>query len=400
MNGDYFCYPFTIKGNIPCFVPLQQPVRCARVLIEQGVFVTIFRYFAKEILTALSALTSILLLIFLSNQFVHYLTRAAEGQFPAVIVMRLMMLEIPNLLGLLLPLGLFIAILIAYGRMYAESEMTVLEACGFSQMQLISMTMILAAFVTAIVAVLVLWLSPMISADRDRLLTGGGAAALIATIIPGRFQEISSGKRVLYVEQVKRDRERASNIFLAEQQKSTAGQNNWNVVTAHSASVEVDKKTGQQFVVLHNGNEYSGIPGNKDFRIISFDRYVARVPQPKPEVNNKARALPTSNLWHGGGDRKKAAELQWRLSVPIMTLVLALLAVPMSRVNPRQGKFAKLLPSIIIYIVYANLMFISRDWLASGKIPLWLGMWWLHVLVLLLALVLIAAHQWRGFFKR
>ncbi len=364
---------------------------------------TIFRYFAKEILTALSALTSILLLIFLSNQLVHYLARAAEGQFPAVIVMRLMMLEIPNLLGLLLPLGLFVAILIAYGRMYAESEMTVLEACGFSQTQLITMTMILAGSVTVIVAVLVLWLSPKIAADRDQLLTGGGPAALIEAIIPGRFQELSGGKRVLYVEQVKRDRNSANNIFLAEQQKAEIGQpgNNWNVVSAHSASLDIDKKTGQQFVVLHDGNEYSGIPGNKDFRIINFNRYVVRVPQPKPEVNKKDRAMPTASLWQlASNDRGKAAELQWRLSVPIMTLVLALLAVPMSRVNPRQGKFAKLLPSVIIYIIYANLMFISRDWLARGKIPIWLGMWWLHVLVLLLALVLIAKHQWRGLFRR
>lgn len=365
---------------------------------------TIFRYLAKEIFTALAALTTILLLIFLSNQFVHYLTRAAEGQFPGFVVLRLMMLEIPNLLGLLLPLGLFIAILIAYGRLYAESEMTVLEACGFSQNKLIGITMILASVVAAIVAVLMLWLSPIISADRDRLLTsGGGPSMLIDTIVPGRFREVSGGKRVFYVEQVARDRDSADNIFLAEQAQAKPGQpaaSAWNVVSAKSASVETDKKTGEEFVVLHKGNQYSGIPGQKDFRIVKFDRYVARLPRPKPTIRKKERAMPTAQLWPFNNDPRKAAELQWRLSVPLMVLVLALLAVPMSRVNPRQGKFAKLLPSIIIYIIYANLMFIGRNWVARGKLPIWLGMWWLHAAVLLIALALIFAPKCRGLFKR
>jgi len=135
----------------------------------------ILRYFAKEVISTLSALTTILLLVFLSNQFVHYLMRAADGKFPGWVVMKLMMLEIPNLLGLLLPLGLFIALLLVYGRFYADNEMTVLEACGFSQARLLAITFCLASSVAAIIAVLMLWLSPKITLARDHILTGGGA---------------------------------------------------------------------------------------------------------------------------------------------------------------------------------------------------------------------------------
>jgi lipopolysaccharide export system permease protein len=92
-------------------------------------------------------------------------------------------------------------------------------------------------------------------------------------------------------------------------------------------------------------------------------------------------------------DLKKAAELQWRFSVPLMLLTLTLVAVPLSRVNPRSGKYAKLLPAIVVYIIYANFMFVARDWVASGKIPPWLGMWWLHIAVALLGLFLIYRSQ-------
>ena len=99
-------------------------------------------------------------------------------------------------------------------------------------------------------------------------------------------------------------------------------------------------------------------------------------------------------LWPlNNADPQKAAELQWRLSIPLMVFTLTLVAVPLSRVNPRSGKFAKLLPAVIIYIFYANFMFIARNATASGKIPLWIGMWWIHLLVVFFGLLLIWRNQ-------
>ena len=114
--------------------------------------VLIFRYLFKEIFITLVALTTILLFIFMSNQFVQYLNRAVGGQIPAVMLMKLMMLELPTLMGLLLPLGFYVAILVAYGRLYADSEMTVLQACGYGPTQLFWHTLTMAILVAGLVA--------------------------------------------------------------------------------------------------------------------------------------------------------------------------------------------------------------------------------------------------------
>lgn len=365
----------------------------------------IFRYLTREICLTLAALVSILLVIFLSNQFVRYLARMAGGQMPGAVVFQLLMLEMPNLLGLLLPLALFIAILLAYGRLYAENEMTVLSACGFSQKQLLTVTMIVASLVTVIVAGVALWLGPIIAKDRDYLLTSGGAAVMIETIVPGRFRYIPGGNKVFYVEKMTRDHAQSEFVFLAERRKQEGvGLPGWDIVVAkrgyfikENASSEV---AGSESLVLEQGRQYQGAPGKK-YQIVKFDKYTARLPQGQPRVRYEENVLPTSKLWPiNNTDIIKAAELQWRLSVPLMTLLLAFLAVPLSRVKPRQGKYAKLLPSILIFMVYANMIFVARDWVRAGKVSTIIGVWWVHGLVLLLALCLFFSTPLKALLQR
>jgi lipopolysaccharide export system permease protein len=357
--------------------------------------VIIFRYLAKEIITTLAGLTSVLMLIFMSNQFVHYLNRAASGRFPGVVVFKLMMLEIPNLLGLLLPLGFFVAILVAYGRLYADNEMTVMQACGYSPKKLLIHTLSLALFLFFIVMGLMLWVAPEIATGRAQFLSSSGIQALIQTIVPQRFKAISGGSRVFYVQSMSRDHERAKNIFLAEKSKRK-GDESWNILWADNAYSEQDDATNEQYIVLKQGREYEGVPGKADFKVSSFSEYKARLPHANVSLKSDVRTAKTKVLWPiNNKNKEKAAEIQWRLSVPIMVITLTLIAVPLSRVNPRQGKYAKLLPALIIYILYANMMFVGRDWIINGVIPTWLGLWWLHGTAALIGIGLIIHQQVR-----
>lgn len=350
------------------------------------------RYLAKEVITTLAALTTIILLIFLSNQFVQYLSRSAGGSLPGIVVLKLMMLEIPNLSGLLLPLGLYMALLVAYGRLYAESEMIVLQACGYTQRQLIITTIGLSVIVALITGVLMIWASPIISRDRQQLIKGGGVSALIQVIVPQRFTELNQGKRVFYVSEMSRDHTQAEGIFLAQQEEKDSS--HWEITWADKGFTEENKK-GAQFVVLENGHGYKGTPGEGDFQVLSFKKYKVRLPQSdtqafKDEISN----TPTAELFpFNNKDPEKAAELQWRFSIPLMALTLGLLAIPLSKVEPRRGKLAKMLPAIIIYVVYANLMFVGRDWIIAKEIPTWVGLWWIHGAVFILALTLIIRSQ-------
>ena len=353
----------------------------------------IFRYLTKEVFLTLIALTAILTLIFMSNQFVQYLNRAASGNIPGVIIMKLMMLEMPNLMGLLLPLGFYIALLLAYGRLYAESEMTVMVACGYGPNQLLKHSFIMAIVVAIIVAGIMIWASPLIATERAKLLRSTGIKTLIQTIMPGRFHAINGGQQVFYVQSMSRDHTKAEQVFLA---KNTVQENRiqWDVLWADKAFAEVDPDTGEEYIVLQNGKEYQGIPGHADYQVAQFADYKSRLPHPIVRINEDIRTAKTFSLLPlNNPNLEKAAELQWRLSIPLMVLTLTLVAVPLSRVSPRTGKYAKLLPAIVIYILYANFMFVARDAIASGTIPLWIGMGWIHLSVIFLGLFLIWRNQ-------
>ncbi|MCP0914103.1 MULTISPECIES: LPS export ABC transporter permease LptF [Legionella] len=353
----------------------------------------IFRYLAKEVFVTLAGLTTILLLIFMSNQFMRYLTRAASGQIPAMFIMKLMMLELPNLMGLLLPLGFYVALLVAYGRLYAESEMTVLQACGYGPNQLLKHSLIMATVVAVLVLIIMIWASPVIAIERAKLLRTSGIQTLIKTIVPGRFRELPGGRQVFYVEEMNPAHTVAKNVFLAKLGEKD-GKQQWNILWADKAFAKTDAQTFEDYVVFEEGKAYQGIPGSADYEIAEFGNYEARLPHPVVALKNDIRTSDTASLLPlNNPDTRKAAELQWRLAVPLMVLTLTLVAVPLSRVNPRAGKFAKLLPAIVLYIIYANFIFVARDWLIVGKIPVWLGMWWLHLAVALLGLFLIWRNQ-------
>jgi lipopolysaccharide export system permease protein len=356
--------------------------------------VLIFRYLAKEVFTTLIALTAILLLIFMSNQFVQYLNRAASGRIPVMLVMKLMMLELPNMMGLLLPLGFYIALLVAYGRLYAESEMTVMQACGYGPRQLLQHSFIMATVVTVVVAGLMIWASPIISTERSILLRTTGIQTIIQTIVPGRFHAISGGKDVFYVAAMNREHTQAKHIFLARLVEKEGKGKEWSVVWADTAFAETEPHTYEDYLILKDGKAYQGLPGHADYQIAEFGRYKVRLPHPTAEIKSDLHTASTASLWPiTNSNLNKAVELQWRLSVPLMVLTLTMVGVPLSRVNPRSGKFARLLPAIVLYIVYANFMFVARDWLLSGKIPIWVGMWWLHALVALVGLLLFYRNQ-------
>jgi lipopolysaccharide export system permease protein len=355
--------------------------------------VLIFRYLAKEVFITLVSLTSLLLLIFMSNQFVQYLNRATNGQIPGMIVMKLMMLELPTLVGLIIPLGFFVAILLAYGRLYADSEMTVLQACGYGSSQLLKHSMIMALGVAIIVAIIMLWMSPTIATERTKLLRTVGVQTLVQTISSGRFRSLSNGP-VFYVESMNRSHSKAHNVFVARQVvKDNKFQ--WDVIWANKAFAETNNKTKEDYIVMEQGSAYQGTPGQADYQIAEFSHFKVRLPHPKISgLGSDIRTIDTLQLLPFiNSDRKKIAELQWRISMPLMVLTLTLWAVPLSRVNPRGGKYAKLLPAIVLYFIYANFMFMSRNWLITGKLPAWLGMWWLHFTVFILGLLFLRRNR-------
>ena len=360
----------------------------------------VFRYLCKEIYISLLAITGILLFVCLSNQFVSYITQAAAGELAISAVFKIMGIMIPFFLSFLLPLGLFLSILLVYGRMYVESEMTVLSACGFSHFQLVKATLILSLGVFIIVGYLALIVNPKVQEYRHQMLDEAGAQVILQTLMPGRFQATPDGKYVFYVKTISRDRKQMTDLFAAQYQedkKNKQSMSDWDILAADDGHVTVDPATGAEYVVTGKGHYYQGQPGGKQYQIVGFAQLGIRLVNQVMSKHLRSDSLPTSYLIsHSKHSRHSAAELEWRLSMPIAVIILVLLAVPLSRVKPKQGKFFQLVPAILLYVFYANLIGVTRQWIRKGELSPGVGMWWVHGLFLLLAIGLLL-HQfgWR-----
>lgn len=347
----------------------------------------IFRYLTRETYVTTLAVTGILLIIFISNQFVRYLGDAAIGRLTAQAVLQMMSIQVPLLLGLMLPLGLFLGILLSHGRLYVDNEMTILFACGVSRGQILSMSFFFAAFVSVIVALLMLWLEPKMAEYRDQIIAKAAVSSPLDKIIPGRFQKVGDDW-VLFVEKITKNRREMRNVFAAMIPNSQEVKKRFDVVYAEKAYQKIDSRTHAVFVVLGNGFRYVGRPGNNNYQIIKFAEYGIRIKSVTPSLEKLEEFMTTSELWRKRNTNiLAAAELQWRIAMPISVLILAFFASFMSEVKPRQGRYAKLVPAILFYIMYINFIFMAEAWIRKGRISPAIGMWWIHLLMLMIALV-------------
>lgn len=350
----------------------------------------IFKYLTKEVLNTLLATTFVLMLIFMSTQFVHYLGDAAfGGRYSAAIVFHIMVLQVPYLLGLLLPLGFYLAVLTSYGRLHADREMVVLNSCGYSDRNLLIHTFLMAGVVAIIVAVFTCWLAPYVAKAQKELVERAQSEPLIETIMPGRFYSLQNGQQIFYIQSISRDHKVLKNIFVATQTSRNQQRqgSHWSVISAKNG-YQMEKQ-GHQLIVS-NGYRYNGIPGDNNYQVQNFAKLNWLLPEQTVNYTKQPDVVPTSILLKENlANPDIAAELQWRFSMPLSVFLLTLLALPLSKVNPRQGKFAQFLPAVLIYIFYANMMFVGRSWIKSGTISPYIGLWWLHGILLMLALVIM-----------
>lgn len=350
----------------------------------------VFRYLSREVLVTLGAVSAVLLVIIMSGRFIKYLAQAAQGLLDPGVLFMIMGFRIPGFLQLILPLGLFLGFLLAYGRLYLESEMTVLTATGMSQQRLMAYSLAPALLVALAVAWLSLGLAPQGVAQVARILNEQDALTEFDTLVPGRFQAMKGGDRVTYSETLSSDRGELGGVFISERRisRQDGKDRGVGVLVAEKGHQQI-QPDGSRYLILQNGYRYDGNPGKADYRIIQYETYGVLLP--KPEISSEIgerEAIPTSELI-GSKDRRYQAELQWRLSIPLLVFIVTLLAVPLSKVNPRQGRFLKLLPAILLYMAYLSMLIAARGQLDKGRIPMALGLWWVHGLFLAVGLLML-----------
>ncbi len=341
------------------------------------------RYLRSEVVKTSLSILLVLILIFTLQRFVYYLRDAAAGQLATSLVGHLLLLQIPRIIGLLLPLALFLGTLIALSRMYLEQEITVMRACGIGQLDLVKF-LTKPAFILSLTALfLSLWVTPWAVEQQYKLLDQQAAQADVALLQPGRFQQSADGKNILYIQEQNK-KGLLSNIFLS--QKSLSNEGKVRVITATKGKVV---RNQDRFLLLESGQRFEGKPGDKNFSVVEFGEYLNRLTD--SQVVEKKRSLDAINthklLAMDGGFA--AAEFQWRVSMGLSALILVFIAIPLARVRPRQGKFAKLAPGLLLYVFYLMMMIVSKNWLENERLSSFIGIWWVHLMMILIALWLL-----------
>jgi lipopolysaccharide export system permease protein len=344
---------------------------------------TVQRYVLREVVQTWLAVTGVLVAILVSNQLSRVLGQAAENQYGRHVVVDLIALGAVMNLSVIVPVGLLLAVVLTLGRMYHDSEMAALQACGFAPARLLGPLFCFAG----VIAVGLAWLSffQVPRADQQVQLIRQSAIkeAQFGQLDAGRFRSFSGGDAVFYAERV--DSEGVlHNVFVRHE---TAGR--IEVALADSATYSKAAADGMHFVTLFNGRRYEGVAGQSDFRVIEFREHGIPISTPADVVGPQdPDTKPTRELW-GTGAASDVAQLQSRTSSPLMALVLTLVAVPLSRLRPRQGLYARVGFAIIVYFVYSNLLSAAKTWVEKGDLPPVIGMWWVHAVILTLGLYLL-----------
>jgi lipopolysaccharide export system permease protein len=337
----------------------------------------------REVVLTWLAVTGVLLVILLTNQLARVLQRAAENQYPQSVVFELIWLGALQNLTVLMPIGLLLGVVLAYGRLYHDSEMAAALACGVGRKTLYVPVMLLTIVITALMAWLTLFVAPGAIEKSLSLRKSALQAGQFAPIAPGRFRTFGGSDAVVYAEGVEEDGT-LTNVFVERDRNGTV-----EVALAQRARHSIASDGMTHTITLYDGERFEGIPGSPKFRMMRFAENT--IPVEVPKVSDAVTALeaePTRALL-ASRDREKRAEWHWRVAIPVMCVVLTLLAVPLSRLRPREGRYARFLQAVLVYFIYSTILSAGKVWIARGKVPEVLGLWWVHFVVIGLAMLYI-----------
>lgn len=354
----------------------------------------IFRYISRELLSVTTAVCVVLLLVLISGRFVKYLANALSGEMDPEVIFAVIGYRIPGFLELTLPLAFFLAVLLTFGRLYVENEMSILKACGFSERKLLSFTLIVATFLSFIVGFLSLYVTPVGIKKAETIFTIQEQKSELDRVTEKTFYSLRGGKGITWVNSISEDRE-LENVFMAATIEATeTSEGSLVLVVADSGrQTKASRDSDERYLTLEKGYRVEGIPGRYDYQITYFDEYGTRLAPPEELSEDTATDAMTTQALINSSKVEHQVALQWRFSIPVMMFIVTLLAVPLSRINPRSGRFARILPAVLLYFSYLVSLNTLRGAIEGGSLPVGMTLIPVHLVFLLLALVLIFSEK-------
>lgn len=351
------------------------------------------RALVREVLGMALAIMTVLFLLMLFVGITQALGQAALGGKTSSVVLKLFTLETIRALDTLLPLAVFLAVLLTVSRWYRDNEMTVLAACGISPMTLWWPLMGVAAGCAVIVGLASLYFSPLAAGQIERVKQQAASDLGIGVLKTGVFTPTQDGNGVIYIEARDEAHGTLKNIFIAEVPQERLNRDNnskrpagrqpgevasQRIIFAKSGTQSQDVATREVRIELEQGHFYEGQPGQLDFHVVQFGRYLATLwakVAAAPRTN--IEAMSSAALWQTQNPRE-AAEWHWRLARPIAVFILVSVALVLAYTDPRRGRLAGLFVAILVFFLYSNVLGVAAGMIRSARVPASLGLWWVH----------------------
>jgi lipopolysaccharide export system permease protein len=341
------------------------------------------KYILREWFWTSLAVSIVLLIVLLGAYLGDMLNDIVDGRMPAGLMSMQLLLHMPETLGNILPLAGFIAVLWGLGRFYRDQEMAVMRSSGFGWKNLLKPLFTLVIPLAVTLLVLGLSVAPRTAQMAEEQLEEAFRSAAVWGLQPGKFHVLRHGDLVLYAEAIEEDGSSLRNIFIKQRDQERE-----QVWVAQKGRYWMDSETGDRYLILEDGKVTDIAAGQLDLRVLNFARNDLRLPEPESRKRDKASVnLKSSTELFNERNKESIAELQWRLSPAITVIVLGLLAIPLAHSEPREGRGVRIILGILVYLLYGNMLYLSRSWVTDGVLPTYIGMWWVHFTFLVISFI-------------
>jgi lipopolysaccharide export system permease protein len=332
----------------------------------------------RELISTAGAVFTTLFTITITVMLIRILGEAAGGRVASQDVIELIGFAALTIMPVLLINTGFVSVLLVITRSYQDSEMVVWFSSGMSLVRWIRPVLTFGFPLILLTALLSFVVTPWAHRQSIEFRERFEKREDIAKVSPGKFQESAGSNRVFFVEGVSGNDNRVKNIFVNMTQNGRT-----SVVVAKEGTMEVNP-AGDKFLVLYKGRRYDGVPNQSDFQMMEFEKYGLLVNRQVPSTagEKSARTLTMQQLLNAPVGAN-LGELLWRISLPLMTLLLLMVAIPLGFVNPRGGRSSNVLIALLMYVFYSNMVSVFQAAVVQGRMKFGMAWWPMHAAAVL-----------------
>lgn len=346
----------------------------------------LYRYIIKDIITVFIGVITVLFLILLGTLMIRYLSEVAAGTIAKEFLLPLVAIRALESWVLVVPLSFFLALIISLGRMNSENELIAAYACGFERKKLLKLVVGLSILVSLFVALMTLLVAPAADQKYHEVLRDSEQQSDLSVLAPRKFIELSDGS--LFYAEDRDEQQRFFGVSIFKREQSS-----YSVINSKELTEDVGSSGSKSLIIMRDGVRHDIDYSDNSSKQITFGEYGIYVEKREAALPRLGlRASPTIALW-GSSNPAHMAELQWRITLALMVIVLAVVAVVMSRYQPRAAKNGKLILGIVIYMFYGQLVVTSKNGIAQQEIAPEIGIWWVHIVTLAIALAIFYRQE-------